>query len=59
MAVSHLSQLSQLQDVNTKLKRMYTDLAPMRHALKNVVDQKLKPRSVTRWSLEPLCPSTS
>ena len=41
MTVSHLAQLRQLQDENTKLKRMYADLALMHHALKDVVDRKL------------------
>ena len=41
MTVSHLAQLRQLQDENTKLKRMYADLALMHHALKDVVERKL------------------
>ena len=41
MTVSHLSQLRELQAENTKLKRMYADLALMHHALKDVVDRKL------------------
>ena len=41
MTVSHLAQLRELQEENTKLKRMYADLALMHHALKDVVDRKL------------------
>lgn len=41
MTVPHLSQLRELQEENTKLKRMYADLALMHHALKDVVDRKL------------------
>jgi putative transposase len=41
MTVSHLAQLPELQDENAKLKRMYTDLALMHHALKDVVERKL------------------
>lgn len=53
MTVSHLSQLRQLQDENAKLKRMYADRALMHHALKDVVDRKLLPRSVARGSFKP------
>lgn len=48
MTVSPLSQLRQLQDESAKLKRMYADLALIHHALKDVVDRKLSPRSVAR-----------
>lgn len=41
MTVSHLAQLRELQDENTRLKRMYADLALMHNALKDVVDRKL------------------
>ena len=41
MTVSHLAQLRELQEENTKLKRMYADLALMHHALKDVVERKL------------------
>ncbi len=41
MSVSHLAQLRELQDENTRLKRMYADLALMHNALKDVVDRKL------------------
>jgi len=41
MTVSHLAQLRELQDENTRLKRMYADLALMHSALKDVVDRKL------------------
>lgn len=41
MTVSYLAQLRQLQDENSKLKRMYADLALMHYALKDVVDRKL------------------
>lgn len=41
MSVSHLAQMRQLQEENTKLKRMYADLALMHHALKDVVERKL------------------
>ena len=41
MTVSHLSQLRELQDENSKLKRMYADLALMHNALKDVVERKL------------------
>lgn len=41
MTISHLAQLRQLQDENTKLKRMYADLALTHHVLKDAVDRKL------------------
>lgn len=41
MSVSHLAQMRQLQEENTKLKRMYADLALIHHALKDVVERKL------------------
>ena len=41
VAVSHLSQLRQLQDENAKLKRMYADLALVHHALKDAEDREL------------------
>lgn len=40
MSVSNMAQLGELQDENTKLKRMYADLALMHHALKDVVERK-------------------
>lgn len=40
VTVSHLSQLRQLQDENTKLKRMYADLALVHLALKDAVEKK-------------------
>lgn len=45
MTVSRLSQLRELQAENAKLKRMYVELALMHHALKDVIDRKLCPRS--------------
>ena len=41
MTVPHPAQLSELQDENARLKRMYADLALMHNALKDVVDRKL------------------
>jgi putative transposase len=41
MSVSHLAQIRELQDENAKLKRMYANLALMRHALKDVAERKL------------------
>lgn len=41
MSVPHLAQMRQLQEENAKLKRMYTDLALVHHALKDVVERKL------------------
>jgi hypothetical protein len=38
---------------------MYADLALMHHALKDVVDRKLWPRSVARCSFKPFCPNTA
>jgi putative transposase len=58
MTVSHLAQLRQLQDENAKLKRMYANLALMHHALNDIVDRKLWPRSVARRSFKPSWPST-
>jgi hypothetical protein len=46
MTFPHLSQLRELQEENANPKRMYADLALMDHALKDVVDRKLWPRSV-------------
>lgn len=41
ISVSHLAQMRQLQEEDTKLKRMYANLALMHHALKDVVERKL------------------
>lgn len=41
MTISHLAQLRQLLDENTKLKRMHADLMLMHHALKDVAERKL------------------
>ena len=41
MNVSSLAQLRELQEENSRLKRMYADLALMHNALKDVVERKL------------------
>ena len=41
LTFTHLSQLSELQDENARLKRMYADLALMHSGLKDVVGRKL------------------
>jgi putative transposase len=41
MTVSHLAQLSELQDENGRLKRIYANLAVKHNAIKDVVDRNL------------------
>lgn len=41
MNVSSLAQLRELQEENTRLKRMYAELALMHTALKDVIERKL------------------
>ena len=36
-----VSQLREVQNENTKLKRMYADLALVHHVLKDVVERRL------------------
>lgn len=43
MTVSHLALLRQLQDENAKLKRMYADLALMRHASRTSLTESYGP----------------
>ena len=59
VTVSQLAQLRQLHDENAKLKRMYSDLALMNHALNYAVDRMLLPRSVASWLSKVLWPSTA
>jgi putative transposase len=41
MTVNELKRIKELETENTKLKRMYTDLALMNEALKDVIEKKL------------------
>lgn len=41
MAPSQLKRLKELEEENTRLKRMYADLSLVHHALKDAVEKKL------------------
>jgi putative transposase len=41
MDVSHLRKLKELEEENSRLKRMYADLSLVHHALKDAVSKKL------------------
>ncbi len=41
MSVSDIKRLKELEDENTKLKKMFADMALENHALKNLLEKKL------------------
>ena len=41
MEINDLKRLKELEAENSKLKRMYTDLALLNEALKDVIEKKL------------------